>query len=188
MLWPSNACSTLIASFALVSKYGIWPFDWQKVIALFDDICRSVNNFWLQTLTEWTNHSLAVLDINLIAKHNLWYHQRKAFSLDDLKHLRMGNYQDLWEMPESRTHLANYQGYRNSLSCWHHTLTHSSRRLDRMPHQAIEISLVQQYPRAILISVITHFVPKYMFLTCIVTNRSSTSTSFVRKSAPIVAL
>lgn len=35
---PSKACSTLIASLALVSKYGMPPFDWQKVMALFDDI------------------------------------------------------------------------------------------------------------------------------------------------------
>lgn len=35
---PSNACSTLIASFALVSKYGIAPLDWQKVMARFEDI------------------------------------------------------------------------------------------------------------------------------------------------------
>ena len=39
-LVPSNACSTLTASFALVSKYGIPPFDWQNAIALFDDIMR----------------------------------------------------------------------------------------------------------------------------------------------------
>lgn len=41
--WPSNACSTLIASFALVSKYGICPLDWQKVMALFDDILTEVS-------------------------------------------------------------------------------------------------------------------------------------------------
>lgn len=35
---PSNACSTLMASLALVSKYGIPPFDWQKVMARFDEI------------------------------------------------------------------------------------------------------------------------------------------------------
>lgn len=37
---PSKACSTLTASLALVSKYGIPPFDWQKVMALFEDIIR----------------------------------------------------------------------------------------------------------------------------------------------------
>ena len=42
----SKACSTLIASFALVSKYGMLPLDWQKVIALLVEICakKSVNN------------------------------------------------------------------------------------------------------------------------------------------------
>ena len=35
---PSNACSTLIASFALVSKYGIPPLDWQNVMARFVEI------------------------------------------------------------------------------------------------------------------------------------------------------
>ncbi len=35
---PSKACSTFTASLALVSKYGMPPFDWQKVMALFDEI------------------------------------------------------------------------------------------------------------------------------------------------------
>lgn len=35
---PSNACSTLTASLALVSKYGMLPLDWQKVMARFDEI------------------------------------------------------------------------------------------------------------------------------------------------------
>jgi hypothetical protein len=38
MYLPSNACSTLIASFALVSKYGIPPLDWQKVMARLEEI------------------------------------------------------------------------------------------------------------------------------------------------------
>lgn len=37
---PSKACSTFTASLALVSKYGIPPFDWQKVIARFEEIMR----------------------------------------------------------------------------------------------------------------------------------------------------
>lgn len=37
---PSKACSTFTASLALVSKYGIPPFDWQKVIARFEEIIR----------------------------------------------------------------------------------------------------------------------------------------------------
>lgn len=37
---PSNACSTLTASLALVSKYGMFPLDWQKVMARFDEIIR----------------------------------------------------------------------------------------------------------------------------------------------------
>jgi hypothetical protein len=35
---PSKACSTLMASLALVSKYGMPPFDWQKVMARLDEI------------------------------------------------------------------------------------------------------------------------------------------------------
>jgi len=35
---PSKACSTLIASFALVSKYGMPPLDWQKVMARLVEI------------------------------------------------------------------------------------------------------------------------------------------------------
>ena len=34
-----KACSTLIASFAEVSKYGILPFDWHQVIARFCVTC-----------------------------------------------------------------------------------------------------------------------------------------------------
>ena len=41
---PSNACSTFTASFALVSKYGIPPFDWQNVIARFEDIMRLLSS------------------------------------------------------------------------------------------------------------------------------------------------
>lgn len=35
---PSKACSTLMASLAEVSKYGIPPLDWQKVMARFVEI------------------------------------------------------------------------------------------------------------------------------------------------------
>lgn len=34
----SKACSTFMASFALVSKYGIPPFDWQNAMARFEEI------------------------------------------------------------------------------------------------------------------------------------------------------
>ena len=37
---PSNACSTLMASLALVSKYGMSPLEWQKVAALLLEIYR----------------------------------------------------------------------------------------------------------------------------------------------------
>jgi hypothetical protein len=40
---PSNACSTFIASFADVSKYGIPPFDWQNVMARFCEIYDGVS-------------------------------------------------------------------------------------------------------------------------------------------------
>ncbi len=68
---PSNACSTLIASFALVSKYGIPPLDWQKVMARFDDIYKLYVNVFLVRTISYTYHSLILLYINLIAKHNL---------------------------------------------------------------------------------------------------------------------
>jgi hypothetical protein len=35
---PSNACSTFMASLALVSKYGIPPLDWQNAWARFEGI------------------------------------------------------------------------------------------------------------------------------------------------------
>lgn len=41
---PSKACSTLMASLALVSKYGTPPFDWQNVIARFVEITRLLSS------------------------------------------------------------------------------------------------------------------------------------------------
>lgn len=41
---PSKACSTLMASLALVSKYGMFPLDWQYVEARFDEIIRLLSS------------------------------------------------------------------------------------------------------------------------------------------------
>jgi hypothetical protein len=69
---PSNACSTFIASFALVSKYGIPPLDWQKVIARLDEI-------WKEFLVirkpkkkrGFAYHALILLHVNFISKYDL---------------------------------------------------------------------------------------------------------------------
>jgi hypothetical protein len=75
-----------MASFALVSKYGIPPLDWQKVMARFDEICAIVSFMFKQAHKENPYHSFALLNINLVADYDLlesawatpWSHERKA--------------------------------------------------------------------------------------------------------------
>jgi hypothetical protein len=59
-----------MASFALVSKYGMPPFDWQKAWARFDEIYILVSNCEARKRVQ-THHSLALLDINLVADNDL---------------------------------------------------------------------------------------------------------------------
>ena len=106
---PSKACSTLTASLALVSKYGIPPFDWQKVMALFDDIILLFSS------------TSILLPSTTYLKYQLW---------DSLKghHIRRGNFQDPEGSPESRIRLSNCPMCQNSLNCLRHRQVRSSRR------------------------------------------------------------
>jgi hypothetical protein len=60
----------LIASLALVSKYGMPPLDWQKVMARFDEICSTISKTRVHMIKP-THHALALLHINLVANDNL---------------------------------------------------------------------------------------------------------------------
>lgn len=68
---PSNACSTLMASLALVSKYGISPLELQKVAALLFEIWRTSVPIFQNRGIFRTYHSLALFDINLVAQDDL---------------------------------------------------------------------------------------------------------------------
>jgi hypothetical protein len=100
--------------------------------------------------------------------------------------LQKGNYQDRVVTLVPRIHHAIARATRNSCYYLHHTQVHSSRRHGKMRHLMIGIFLDLLYPKSIFLSVLcVKSVGKH---TCIVTNLSSTITSFVKKSAPIVAL
>jgi hypothetical protein len=61
-----------MASFALVSKYGIPPLDWQKAIARFDGICYLSLDSMLQARKTWKiYHTLALFHIDLVTNNNL---------------------------------------------------------------------------------------------------------------------
>lgn len=48
------------------------PLDWQKAIARLDDICALVSDATLEALVpSQTNHSFALLDVNLVAENDL---------------------------------------------------------------------------------------------------------------------
>lgn len=106
---------------------------------------------------------------------------------------------------ESRTRLANCLGSRTTLSCSRRIRAHSNLRPDRMQHQVTGTALAQLCPIAVNVSMSASLVSNEKQLTCMVTRRSSTMTSFVKlhivkhqaghaatdathKSAPMVAL
>ncbi len=74
---PSKACSTFTASFALVSKYGIPPFDWQNVIALLEEtiLLFSSTSILLPSTT------LKVLLALLVALHEGCPHKREILRI-----------------------------------------------------------------------------------------------------------
>jgi hypothetical protein len=60
-----------MASLALVSKYGIPPLAWQKVIARFDVILCMVLAPQSVDYGRVTYHSLVLLHVNLVSENNL---------------------------------------------------------------------------------------------------------------------
>lgn len=88
---PSNACSTLTASLALVSKYGMLPLDWQKVMARFDEIIRlfSSTSILLPMTTytgrisigcHWSDDS-SLAQVRALRNTQIWTHKGKAFGV-----------------------------------------------------------------------------------------------------------
>ena len=73
---PSKACSTFTASLALVSKYGIPPFDWQKVIARFEEIMRLFSS----TSILFPRTTLNYISPRLLLRSNST-HKRKVFRI-----------------------------------------------------------------------------------------------------------
>ena len=97
---------------------------------------------------------------------------------------------DLSETLGSKTHLSNYSDFQMIWHCWHRKLTHNNLLHDRTPLQEIENVLDLLYPKAMATSILVHDrkCGEEGMRTCIVTTLSSTTVSFVRKSAPMVAL
>lgn len=61
-----------MASLALVSKYGISPLDWQKVMARLFEICRTVSTLAHSAPKNGhAYHSLALVHVNLVANNDL---------------------------------------------------------------------------------------------------------------------
>jgi hypothetical protein len=64
-----------MASFALVSKYGMSPLDWQNVMARLVEICApaalAIYEQGSQSMGTSPYHSLALLHINLVSKDDL---------------------------------------------------------------------------------------------------------------------
>lgn len=104
------------------------------------------------------------------------------------------NYQDHAAKLVPKTHHAIARVIHNSCYYSHRKPKHSNLHHDKMQHLMIENVLGRLYPKSKTKSFFyLESVQEGTFLcnfsfTCIVTNLSSTITSFVRKSAPIVAL
>lgn len=138
-----------------------------------------------------THDSLALLNIDLVSKNNLEVMLARCALPHYRCDLRKGSFRDPAARPGSRTRLSSCPGHQNSWSCSRQIPTHSSLRLCRMQRPETGSAPGQPYPIARYESVfIAGKVDLRLKLmpTCIVTCRSSTRTSLVRKSAPIVAL
>ena len=76
---PSNACSTLTASLALVSKYGIPPFELQNVCARFEDTCSrcqrgcELRECWILTIRLLSSTSILLPSTTCIVLDWLFY-------------------------------------------------------------------------------------------------------------------
>jgi hypothetical protein len=106
-----------MASFALVSKYGIPPLDWQKVMARFDEICAIVSFGSKQAHKENPYHSFALLNIDLVADYNLLESAWATPGVISAKHIQKGSSPDPLGWLAQGTRPSNYPMYRNSSSC-----------------------------------------------------------------------
>ena len=126
---PSKACSTFKASLALVSKYGIPPFDWQKVMALFDDIILLFSS--TSILFPSTTYSAALATTSIPP----W-----------AGNVRMGSFQGLEGLLVSGIRPSSCPEYRSFWNCSHRRPVHNSLRPDRRLRLETEIAPALQYP------------------------------------------
>jgi hypothetical protein len=162
-----NACSTLMASFAEVSKYGMFPFDWHHVIARFCVTCGDGND---QCKVYTTTDSVRSL-VSCSPRH-------QSYSPEQQKGSSPGHVGLLG----SRIHLASCPMSRMISSCSHHIRVRSNLHPGKKPHQVIGIALDQQCPTTKSVREL-HQVQQHQLAlvpTCMVTRRSSTMTSFVK--------
>lgn len=133
MVW--NACSTLIASFADVSKYGMLPLDWHQVIARFCETWRFGYTTWLA----WKNWGKECKDVPVSCSP-----PRQFCCLTRQRGSSPGHVVMLgWG-----TRLANCRGSRRIWTSWHHRPRRSNLHHDKMQHLEIGNVLVQPCPRA----------------------------------------
>jgi hypothetical protein len=126
---PSNACSTFMASFALVSKYGIPPLDWQKAMARFDEIyAKSVKSLLCPPSS---------VDVPLscsLPRQSCFRSQPVAISMCPTRHSQTGVFvrkeKSLgpWGLLVLRTRPSSCPESRNSWSCSHRRPAHSNQR------------------------------------------------------------
>ncbi len=131
---PSKACSTFTASLALVSKYGIPPFDWQNVIAFFEEIILLFSS----TSILLPSTTFPILSV--------------VFDTSQRMYPRKGNSQGLADWLVSGIRLSSYPECRNSSEYWRHRLVRSSRHLCRRQRPVTETVLGPRYPTTIWMS------------------------------------
>ena len=133
------------------------------------------------------DHPLVILDIDLITENDLCRWSAAKFRLTSGVSVRKGNSRDLEGLLGQGIHPSSCPKYQSSWSCLRRTPARSNRRLCKKLHQ--ETGNVLGLPCPITDTDQRCWDEESRPpSTCIVTTRSSTITSFVRKSAPMVAL
>lgn len=150
---PSKAWSTFTASFALVSKYGMPPRDWQYVIARFEDTwdtdqlkCRRhfLTRAWpTMRLLSSTSTLFPRTTFLLSVYRFIWKSETIWLDKSDSQ---KENSQGPSGWPVLETRPANYQEYRNFSSYWRHIRAHNSRRHGRRQLLVTEIAPGRLYP------------------------------------------
>ena len=165
----------------------MFPFAWHHVIARFCVTWRQLRDSHIYSIT------YSIPDACL--PPHLSYFPKQ----------QMGNSPGHGGLPGSGIRPASYREFRRIWSCLHHILKHSNPPLDKTQHLMTETAPDRPCPRATYRWDKKGPRTKFGALTCMVTNRSSTITSFVRlynvksqwknrfesetyKSAPMVAL